>query len=546
MSFLPVRIDGIGWSKNVTQYASRLSFAQTAPGGYTRMRVNLTLPPEALPDLGPACRALVTDPHTGDTLWEGWAEYPGEKQTSRGASWSMAAVGTWVHAYDQAKSVGYLDRELNRWSPARTATMPEDATAEVGTDPRGSGADGLFVGFLKGVEVGTLFQSSLGYTRLYEIGMQVGGISVTVSAGRNDEEYRAQLTWTDGTTNGSGNLGSDNRIFTDPTRSTRVIGGASPPHPPAGVDRIALRLYRVAGSGPASNNTVWLWMTDPVVLGRRVNRYGVLLSGNDVGSTEYVRADWIVEDVIGRYLPLVGAEMARVDAPALPFQIDQLFFDEPTRAGDILDALTMWQPDMLWEILHTVEGRGLVFNYRPWALPADTHPGEGHRYELSTTRDAIELTGSDEDLCDRIAVAYTDSRGRAQSRTVTITVPQLIASGRTPHDAEAIELPAGLGSAANAQRAGEQVLAAINMLPLNGTGTITRPVYDRLTGLTVAPHEIQPGYLALIREKGEVVRLTETEYDDDTRSCKVTLGSPRKTRDQIIATLGSRAKRRRS
>lgn len=541
MSTLALRIDCHGSSRIVTRHAGDLRFSRSAPGGFTTLSVTLTLPLTAFPNLGPACRVYVLDPH-GKTLWEGWAENPGEQHTTAGESWRMTAVGNAVLAYDIQAPRIYVDRDLSAWSAYRSETMPQSATAAVTSSPRGDGSEGVFVGLLKGTVVGLASQSHMTYSRCEEVGQELGGIAVTVTGGRNDTDYLSQLTWKDGSDPfGSGVLQSGTGINTGTIRPVRLIGLTSPPHPPPGVDIFGLRIIRTTSGGAGSevpDDTHWLYYTDPSVIGRRVNQYGTPLTGADLVSPEYVRADWVVADVVGRYLPLIGAELARIESPALPFEIDQLTFTDPARAADILDMLELWEPTMLWEILETVEGRGVRFAYRPWSLGG---LGSGDRYELSMAAHEIELPGADVELCNRIAVAWTDSRGRERTTVVTATVPALDSVGRT-HDAEPIELGPGLGSAANAARAGQLALTALNDPPLAGRAIVTGRIYDRLLKRDVEHYEIEPGYTATIREKGTSVRLTNIEVRPEDQVTEIELGTPQRSPEQVLARLGSRAR----
>ena len=64
-----------------------------------------------------------------------------------------------------------------------------------------------------------------------------------------------------------------------------------------------------------------------------------------------------------------------------------------------------------------------------------------------------------------------------------------------------------------------------------------RPIVDRLTGNTVMPWELEPGYLARVRETGDELRVTLAGYDDDATAMALTLGTPVLTREQRIARI---------
>jgi hypothetical protein len=230
-------------------------------------------------------------------------------------------------------------------------------------------------------------------------------------------------------------------------------------------------------------------------------------------------------------MPFVDPAAALVTST--PARIDQLAYPEGATPQEVLDDLALWEPDHLWEVLEQIGDRHR-FSYRAWP----TTP----RYEVSTAADAFSAPGADVDLCNRIAVYWTDRRGVKRTTIVTTTVPAL---GDRVRDADSVELPDGLGSSANARRIGEQVLAAKNAPPKAGTATVARWVMDRDTGRMVGPWEIEPGYLVRVRETGDDLRLTEVEYNDEDCAATLTLGTPVLSEEQRIARLTRRKVSRR-
>jgi hypothetical protein len=66
---------------------------------------------------------------------------------------------------------------------------------------------------------------------------------------------------------------------------------------------------------------------------------------------------------------------------------------------------------------------------------------------------------------------------------------------------------------------------------------VRRPIVDQLTGHTVMPWEIEPGYLCRVRETGDDMQITQVDYDDDSCSMLLTLGNPVLTDEQRLARL---------
>jgi hypothetical protein len=141
-------------------------------------------------------------------------------------------------------------------------------------------------------------------------------------------------------------------------------------------------------------------------------------------------------------------------------------------------------------------------------------------------------------------VNWTDGNGNAQSTPVTAASLGLVGIGlpvddlgARVKDADPITLPEGKGSAANATRIGGQILTDKINPPKSGTILVRRPIIDQLTGNTVMPWEIEPGYICRVRETGDDLRITQVDYDDDSCSMLLTLGAPVLTDEQRLARL---------
>ena len=102
-------------------------------------------------------------------------------------------------------------------------------------------------------------------------------------------------------------------------------------------------------------------------------------------------------------------------------------------------------------------------------------------------------------------------------------------------------LPDGFGSEANATQRGTQVLLDKINPPRAARAVVARPILDRLTGCMVLPHELEPGWPVLVRERGHTIRCTQVDYDDDTVAAGLTLGTPPLTEDQRAARLARAA-----
>jgi hypothetical protein len=148
--------------------------------------------------------------------------------------------------------------------------------------------------------------------------------------------------------------------------------------------------------------------------------------------------------------------------------------------------------------------------------------------------DGYEAPGGDADLCNRIAVTWTDSRGRPRTTIRTSTVPDL---GTRTRDAQTVALPAGQGSLINAQTIGDQILATKAAPPKAATVAVRHPILDMQEGRLIQPWQIQPGYVVRVIDTGDELQCTEVNYTHETRTMNLTLGTPVATSDQLLARL---------
>lgn len=526
---LSVRINDGLTDRHVTKDVRDLSFRKTAPGGFTAASMRLLLPRSTFADLGPADKVWIYDERTGRTVWEGFTENPGTQDGPGGQGFDLSALGTTILASDESRALVYVDKTLDPW--IRSSGIPSTATTEVSGAPDGvTAGDGIKVQFPPGQAISTSNTAQMTYAQLRPMNMGLGAISVTTRSGKSDVGYRVYLR-----TNNQANTSDEFDIIQTSMSTTAVTtthwvagGGAADPSDGQVVAGLALR--RIGGATNVADDATWAFFDAISVVGRRVNRTGDLLTGAaGLGSATYVLASWVVKDLIGRVLTMVNPFTSVVDDTS--FQIDQLAYPDGVRASDLLDDLALWEPDFLWEMLHST-GDGYVFKYRAWPTTA--------RYEISV-KDGYSAPGADIDLCNRIAVYWTDIRGNKQTTIVTASVPALGGApgdpGARTRDAEPITLPEGKGSAANAQQIGQQILASRANPPKAATAVVRRPITDRITGMGVMPWELEPGYLVRVRETGDLLRLTELEYVDNDVAASLTLGTPQLTIDQRVARL---------
>jgi hypothetical protein len=529
VSSLTVRVNDHTSDRDITDYVSGLKFRKAAPGGHHSASCNVSLPYRTFTDLGPADRMYVYDSRTGSLLWEGYTNNPGATAGVEGESFELSASGGMVRASDERRSLVYIDTDLTAWARSSQAAAPASATAAMGVDPAGALDDGLLTQFTPGSAIATNAIAQLGYA-FSGTDMEFGACQIIFTSGKADAGYNVEMV-------GYGGPSPSEVIVLGATitagaRTAAKYAAEGAGHPVAGRNNVGVRMKRIGGATNVADDTTWTLFNAVTMLGRRVDRYGALKTGSTgMSSNLFVRADWVVEDLLGRLLSFCDPDTSSISATAA--QIDQMSYRGGTTAAGVLEELALHEPDFLWEVLESGAATGLHrFSYREW--PAETEV----RYEVST-KDGYSAPGSDNDLCNRIAVEWVDATKDPPAPQVTVrtTTVQALTDAGIVRDAERITLPEGSGSLANAQRVGDAVLARLATPPRAATAVVNYPILDRTACKLVHPRQVIPGYNVRVRETGDVLRLTETEYDHDAGAVTLTLGTPVQSTDQIIARL---------
>lgn len=518
---IAVRVNDGYVDQHVTRHASGLRFTKTAPGGYAYGAVQLNLPRTAFRDLGPADRVWFYDARTGRTLFEGFTQNPGGIDGPAGQGWDLGLLGTMTLANDESQPLLYVDRDITAWEND-TRSLPS-SSVDVGEWPADPTVSRIRTLFQTGNVINDNDFVRSQYLRYVGIDMKPGAIAIRglqsgITPGIGS--YLCVVTTDIGAIkiNFMTTTGTSFTVWAD------VPGGPGEYWDPAS-EKLAVQLVR---NGGATNLTGAsdLYYSDwvgPIVIGRRMDRNGTLLTGpTGLRSATDVYASEVVEDLLGRLFPQGDRILSTVEATDYP--IEQLVYTEGATMQRVLGDLALYEPDMLWEVLESTS-RGYRFNYRRWPTTS--------RYEISVA-DGYEVPGGDADLRNRIRVYWTDQDGREKSVRVTSDTD---IGGRWVDD-EPIRLPEGLGSEANATKAGVEALAAKASPPKAAKAVVRRRIRDRLRGHDVWPWEIEPGWLVRVRETGDLLRLTQVDYDDDPDpQATLTLGVPLLSQEQRLAIM---------
>lgn len=506
----------------VTQYVRGLRFRKTAPGGFASASCTIVLPRSELANLGPSDRFYVYDARTGRTVWDGYTENPGTSDGPEGQSFDLSAMGGTVLASDRTEKAVYADTDHDQWLLQLSAS-----SATVQTDDSGD----LACAFNSGAAIGTGSQAEAIYKGLTGSSQFVGSYSYTWTAGKTDANYKVE--------DGTGQMdraGVGTGGFAVEASATFVTTGGTVAKTPADFgdsqNYVIVRAVRTGGATNVADELTWVRFHNLTVNARMLTATGALAS-----ATQPLTASAIAADIVGRLLSSV--DPVRVSIDATTEVIDQLAYRDGANAGEIFDDLALHEPDYYWGIGASNAAGLHEFWFRAW--PTEV------RYEISV-RDGYNAPGGDTDLCNRIAVFWTDAKGQDRVTLVGQYVQEI--GNRAPvdgsgvpdpafvgriKDSDPVTLPEGRGSAANAQRVGAAILATKASASKAATAVVARPITDLFTGLEVMPWEINPGYPTRVRETGDVLRLTEVEYIDDDCAATLTLGTPTLTSDQILA-----------
>lgn len=527
---LAVRVDDSLSSRVVTRNVKGLRFRKTAPGGYADASFTLNIPTSMFRDLGPADRTFITDGRTGRVVWEGYTNNPGLKSGRDGEGYEISALGPMSLAEDRAERLIYLDTSLDKWETDWVNAQAPSANLSIGQFPDDAGTragqPAIFCQFTPGQPITNGSLAGMRYRGFEGSPMKLGGFAGFYDAGQTDPNYQLQWFY-------------PGTIITAINQSAQGNGiekyAGFDFTPPAGAS-VGFRLRRVAGGATTvGTDNVWGAFGEVKILGQLLDRNGaeramsllahvtVPTAPNYSTTTASIRAHEVVEDLLGRILTFCDPVTSRIDTTT--FGIDQLAYYDAVKAAKVLEDLSTFEPDFLWEVLESNASGRHRFNYRAW-------PTE-HRYTIPPSM-VLDQPGSDIDLCNRIAVNFTDLLGKTQVLQVTITVPEL---GSRVRDAEPVTLGEGQGTWANVVQVGLGILESKKSAPRAATVVLDRPILDMMTGNLVQPWEIEPGYLARLQVTGENLRITEVEYDDDSCTATLTLGYPVLTESQRIARL---------
>lgn len=548
-----VQVKG-GGLRPVTRHVSGLRFGTVAPGGSASCSFHLAVRPDSLPGFGPASRVAISDARTGRIVWDGYAEYPDPTHGDGVDGFDVSAVGAMVVLTDESKPHIFIDgpsigEDDGRWRRTKLSApgASVDYSTRPGTDDESTPA-AVVLQFPSGQKVDNSSRSGTEYDLPTAAGVGLMYLLVVMDPGVASGDYGWKVT-------GRMLSVSGRHVLAEADFGTTVtIFGGWMVYAADGtglypfVKDLRLQIHRLSGGvTTVDTDTVWVAFSKIGAVTRLKRLDGTYRDGNEYdtylvnigsrGPDHYpvIPPHWAVEDMIAR-LPdaIIDKAASSVEATSAE-TIDQLAYPDGATVAAVLDDLALLDPDYTWEVAPNT-GQGHPFHYRKWA----------GRYEIPRAAGVWDAEGADVDLCNRVQVSWETKSGRSRSTTVTASVPAL---GARTRDADPVELPAGVGSTANAEKIGAQILATLSTPTTAGTFTASGRIYDRTWGRWVEPWEVQAGWTATLQETGQTLRVTEVAADDNAGTATLSLGERSLTLEQRIARLdttrrGSRGRRR--
>lgn len=526
---LSLVIDDGNGPRHVSKDTTGLRFKRSAYGGDIDLTALVSTDRGTFTDLGPGDTVTLYDGRTGAFVFRGTANLPGVTAGPQGESFDLQAFGGAARLQAVTDSLGYVHALDEGWKR-------NDSTkgARVDEEQKKDGTPTLEVSWAKLFELENGDQGQFVNAAFQRAGLKVGRIRATWDAGRTSANLDVRiLAGTTVDTLASADF--DTASTGGGTLSATVGGGGIG----SGEDVAALRVKWTGATldvekngasnkieGGVPDKTFWVRFWDVIVRQVLKDKHGddITSSARYTGAgANTVTADEVIEDMLGRGM-CPGLDMDKVTVGSFGYKIDALSWLDGIKMGDALNELLLFEPTLTWQVY------GDTANFDAW-------PSEP-RYVVSARDGGVTHPGEEVSLADRVFVEWTDRRGRQQRTKVhDPDIPVKM-------EADPISLPEGVGSEANATRAGEKALAMHNDPPRAGTAVVRRPILDRWSGAMVLPHELMPGCLVLEQETGHEFRCVETEYVDDDQACVLTLGEPRRSLEQVIARLERKQRRR--
>ena len=509
-----------GW---VTPECTDVSFSWEVNGGPTVAQFGLS-DPSARAALGPDVPVRISLPD-GSACWTGFVTMPG-REASGTDSATVTCVGAAVLPNERGYVMPYLVNRLDAWRRDELHASKTNARTEVTTHPYVTDLPALVEAMPDGTQVGQNDVGRMRFTALDGTGFTVGYVRGNVIVGSDTNPYwQVRLTH-----NPTGDPAGTAHAVVRTGQSTQYPFGVAAGTSTLPLDQpwlVAEHRYLGAGSTTGNLGAFWAaWWGMGVAAdlktytGQRATPW----------QASYILASDVVGDLIGRWLAFI--DPARVIIAPTAFQIDTLDYQNHTTPAQVLDDLTVMEPDYYWMMgLANPEDDRHAFLWGAWPSTP--------RYIVDAATASVSEPGGGTDLANRVVVQWTDWLGRKRAKVYDATpdvyplVSGLSAQSRVRE--MRVSLADEYGSQTVADRVGPLLLQQVAATPYSATVTTAARVMDTVTGRMVRPDEVRPGNLVAISglDRPREQRCTAVECREGVAT--YTLGRPRLSTDQILA-----------
>lgn len=538
MSFpvpLTVRLANDYVDRHVTRELSDLSFRGVSPGGFASASLPLVRPLtfDEAQELSVYTPVTISSEEDGNIAWNGWLEDPGTNVGSDGMIRELTAIGPSSHVTDRTVPYILRTRLDFGWIQLLLQTAP-NLRKSGGRFQTSSSEDDENTQLLLGVDQGTAVPQdgyyAARFNAIYRAGMKLARIHHAWDAGFTSTAWSLSIAVRTGPT-GAGTGVDTTTIST----AGGVLDASVTTDFSAGPNVTDLWLIRTGVGTTIADDNVWI-TSDPSVWAIRMSKNGIEVTGS--GAYDGPFAAYVVEDLLGRLLPLYDGPTAIVGTPAASGHVFfEMAYPDGVTPEKVLEDLMLVHTDMTWGAWEQHANGRYAFEWTPL--------GTTPRFEFSA-RDGLAIRGSAVDLFNRARVRYRASSQAYKSIQRTSSVPELDNAGRVRE--LFVDLGDEIADLTTAQQAGDSQLATRNKRPAAGTITISRPVLDRDTGMMIKPWELVrrgPGQMCSIQETGEEHQIISVDYSASSASAVLELDAPAVgSLSRLVAQVSGKPQRR--
>lgn len=514
-----------------------LTYSAAGVGGYDTLTLTLSRPLEGFArDVDPYVGVTVYDPATAEVLWDGTLIGSGRGNDRGAPLWELSAVGGRQHVTDLPQPIIYVDGRFDQWERVddfSTGNGVPNATVET-TGGTGE-TPGLRLAFPRGIVAAPLALVTVRYPHLIASGQGIGRVSVTHFEGLTTVNAVQEIVVRTAALTG---------LFQDQDTWSTTPHDLVCSRPSVGSSIYKYVDYRtnLVVGGTVNTDVTYSQATFIRVLGTRLDPDGTERIGSGQYNDNYVRPHEVVNDLLGRMLPLFDGTGATVDTTASAI-IQQLAYENGVDAGQVFADLMAQAPTHRWAVWERNAAGKHRFEWVPWDTTVTI---------VADTADGLTSPGSTADLIDTVRVRWKNAQGRVSWSTFTQTNPILAAAGR--RRTKLVDLGSDTGTAEAAAAAGQAALDDGLWPTNNGQLTVRRPVRDVVSGRMVHPRELPryagrliqlrdvEGYVSTLnpsdRDGSTVYRMAQVAYSARDRAATVTLDAFEDTVEAALIRAG--------